>query len=105
MTARVLLVFALTCFAWVFFRAHSFSNAWQILTGIASMQGSLLQVDNKGRILKCAVMIAVLLAFELMPQKHEEPAPMRRLAFVAACAWVVLIFGTFSGNNFIYFQF
>jgi D-alanyl-lipoteichoic acid acyltransferase DltB (MBOAT superfamily) len=102
---RVALVFALTCFAWVFFRAHSFSNAWQILTGIASMQGSLLQVDNKGRILKCAVMIAVLLAFELMPQKREEPSPIRRLAFVAACAWVVLIFGTFSGNNFIYFQF
>src|SRR5437588_3228501 len=30
MTVRVLLVFNLTCFAWVFFRARSFSNAWQM---------------------------------------------------------------------------
>jgi alginate O-acetyltransferase complex protein AlgI len=101
---QLFLVFNLTCFAWVFFRAHSFSNAWEVLTGIASMHGSLLEVENRWRILKCVLMVAVLLAFEAMPQR-EEPTPMRRLAFVAACVWVVLIFGTFSGNNFIYFQF
>jgi len=48
----------------------------------------------------------VMLGFEaatLLPRR--EPSPAMRLAFVASCAWVVLIFGTFSGNNFIYFQF
>src|SRR5439155_133177 len=105
---QILLVFHLTCFAWVFFRAHSFSNAWQMLHGIAAMRGaSLMDVDNKLRVMKCALMIAVMLVFEavtlLQPRRHSTPA--WRLAFVAACAWVVLIFGTFSGNNFIYFQF
>jgi hypothetical protein len=77
-----------------------------MLSGIASMHGSILAIDNRGRIAKCVVMIAVLLgveAWSFLPKR--EPTPARRLAFVAACAWIVLIFGTFSGNNFIYFQF
>ena len=67
------------------------------------MQGGLEDIENRWRVLKCMLMIAVMLAFEMLPKR--EPAPSTRLAFVAACAWVVLIFGTFSGNNFIYFQF
>jgi hypothetical protein len=123
----ILLVFHLTCFGWIFFRASSFANAWQILRGIASMHGlHVADVDNKGLILKCVVMIAVLLIFEaatflpkmrravLAPAPDErvivsahpiEASPAYRLAFIAACVWVVLIFGSFSGNNFIYFQF
>ena len=104
---QIVVVFHLACFAWVFFRAHSFSNAWQILSGIASMHGSILAMDNRGRIAKSVVMIAVLLGFEaasFLP-KRQPATPAMRLAFVAACVWVVVIFGTFSGNNFIYFQF
>jgi alginate O-acetyltransferase complex protein AlgI len=105
----IIIVFHLTCFAWVFFRAHSFSNAWEVLSGIASMRGSLADVENRWRTLKCAVMIAVMLGFEavaFVPKwRTAEISPAMRLAFVAVCAWVVLIFGTFSGNNFIYFQF
>ena len=105
----LLIVFHLTCFAWVFFRAHSFSNAWEVLSGIASMSGRLADVENRWRTLKCVAMIAVLLAFEaaaFVPRwRTAEVSPAMRLAFVAVCAWVVLIFGTFSGNNFIYFQF
>ena len=107
----MLLVFHLTCFGWVFFRAHSFSNAFDVLWGIAAIRGArLADVDNKWRILKCAVLIAVMLGFEATSflrkgQRAPEFSPAWRLAFVAACAWVVLLFGTFSGNNFIYFQF
>jgi CBS-domain-containing membrane protein len=65
-----------------------------------------MNVENRGRIAKCVAMIGVLLAFEAMTfVRRLEPTPRMRLAFVAACAWVVLMFGTFSGNNFIYFQF
>lgn len=108
----VLLVFHLTCFGWIFFRASSFANAWQVLSGIASFHGAhLADIDNRGRILKCIVMIAVLLIFEagaFLPKRREEvgaSSPGLRLAFIAACIWVVLIFGSFSGSNFIYFQF
>lgn len=107
----VLLVFHLTCFGWIFFRASSFANAWQVLSGIGSFHGAhLADIDNRGRILKGVVMIGVLLLFEVaafLPKRDETRVtrPAFRLAFVAACVWVVLIFGSFSGNNFIYFQF
>src|SRR5438445_666566 len=61
----ILLVFHLTCFGWIFFRASSFANAWQILSGIASIRGlSVADIDNRGKILKCIVMVAVLVIFE-----------------------------------------
>ena len=107
----ILLVFHLTCFGWIFFRASSFANAWQVLSGIASFHGAhLADIDNRGRILKCVVMIGVLLLFEaaaFLPRREETVVtrPAFRLAFIATCVWVVLIFGSFSGNNFIYFQF
>jgi D-alanyl-lipoteichoic acid acyltransferase DltB (MBOAT superfamily) len=103
----MLLVFHLTCLGWVFFRAHSFHNAWQVLSGIASLRGaSLMDLDNRWRILKCIVMIAVMLGFEAAAfRPRREPSPTQRLVFVAACVWVLLIFGTFSGNYFIYFRF
>jgi D-alanyl-lipoteichoic acid acyltransferase DltB (MBOAT superfamily) len=123
----VLLVFHMTCFGWVFFRASSFANAWQMLSGIVSIHGlHLADIDNRGRILKCVVMVGVLLLFEaatFLPKRRKavlataddervtvsahpiEASPWLRLAFIAACVWVVLIFGSFSGSNFIYFQF
>jgi alginate O-acetyltransferase complex protein AlgI len=123
----VLLIFQLTCFAWIFFRASSFANAWQVLTGILHIHGMhIADIDNRGKILKCVVMVGVLLLFEaatFLPKRRKavlattpdervtvsahplEASPAMRLAFIAACVWVVLIFGSFSGNNFIYFQF
>jgi D-alanyl-lipoteichoic acid acyltransferase DltB (MBOAT superfamily) len=121
------LIFHLTCFAWIFFRASSFANAWQILTGIVSIHGpQLAGIDNRGRVAKCVLMVAIMLAFEaiaFLPKQRKavfattegekvtvsahplEASPALRLVFIAACIWVVLIFGSFSGNNFIYFQF
>jgi alginate O-acetyltransferase complex protein AlgI len=106
----VLLVFHLTCFAWVFFRAQSFGNAWRILSSIAAMRDmSLAAVDNKILVIKGAMLIAGLLLAEIvtLPSREasREVSPMRRLAFAATCIWVLLLFGSFSGNTFIYFQF
>jgi hypothetical protein len=106
----VLLVFHLTCLAWVFFRAQSFAGAWRILSSIAAMGDmSLAAVDNKILVIKGAMLIAGLLLVEVvtLPKREasREVSPVRRLAFAAACIWVLLLFGSFSGNTFIYFQF
>jgi hypothetical protein len=103
---QVLVVFHLTCFAWIFFRSPSFHVAWQYLSGIAHYHGSLLDIDNRWRILKCLLLIAGLLSFEFASFfSKREFTPALRLAFCATCVWIILIFGTFSGLNFIYFQF
>ena len=123
----IVLVFHLTCLSWVFFRAGSFRQAWQILRHIGEMRDmSLASVDQKVLVFKCAVLIAMLMLFELISflPKRRRPilapaaddavavsahapsvSPAMRLAFAAACLWAVLLFGTFSGNSFIYFQF
>jgi D-alanyl-lipoteichoic acid acyltransferase DltB (MBOAT superfamily) len=102
----ILLVFHLTCFAWVFFRAQSFRNAWQILSNIVAMRDlSFASVDNKILVLKGAMLIAGLLLVEVLTWKPRTISPARRLAFAASCIWILLLFGSFSGNTFIYFQF
>lgn len=106
----LLLVFHLTCLAWVFFRAQSFAGAWRILSTIAAMGDmSLAAVDNKILVIKGAMLIGGLLLAEVvtLPKREasREVSPVRRLAFAAACVWVLLLFGSFSGNTFIYFQF
>jgi alginate O-acetyltransferase complex protein AlgI len=102
----MLLVFHLTCFAWVFFRAQSFHNAWQILTSIASMREmNFASVDNRILVLKGALLIGGLLLIEILTLKPRDVSPARRLVFAASCIWLLLLFGSFSGNRFIYFQF
>jgi len=102
----MLLVFHLTCLGWVFFRAQSFADAWRILSTIAAMGDlSPAAVDNKILVIKGAMLIAGLLLVEIVTLRPREVSPVRRLAFAAACIWVLLLFGSFSGNTFIYFQF
>ena len=107
----ILLVFHLTCLGWIFFRSQSFAQAWSILRRIAEMGDmSFAGVEQKLLVLKASMLVAVLLLFEaigFLPKRQPvvEVSPARRLAFTAACLWALLLFGTFSGSSFIYFQF
>jgi alginate O-acetyltransferase complex protein AlgI len=123
----VVLVFHLTCVGWLFFRAGSFHDAWRMLTAIVAMRDmSFASVDNKLVVAKCAALIAGLVCVEalgFLPKRRKsilapEPgekvvvsahprdvAPVWRLAFAAACVWILLLFGSFAGTRFIYFQF
>jgi alginate O-acetyltransferase complex protein AlgI len=108
---RILLVFHLTCLSWIFFRSQTFSQAWTMIRRIAAMEDmSFASVDNKLLVLRGAVLIGMLIVFEAWSFRRggtvvAEPRPALRLAFTAACVYVLLLFGTFSGNSFIYFQF
>src|ERR1043165_1213961 len=123
----IFVVFHLTCLGWIFFRAETFARAWEIIRGIASMNDlSLASVPQKFLVVKALLLVGGLTVFEaltflpktrrpVLAAKPDEKVgapphpPVRtaavRLAFVAACTWIVLVFGTFSGNTFIYFQF
>jgi hypothetical protein len=92
--------FHLTCFAWVFFRAQSFQNAWQILTSIASMRdlsfASRRQQDPRAQ---GSDADRRLLLVEVVTLRPREISPARRLAFAASCIWVLLLFGSFSATR------
>jgi alginate O-acetyltransferase complex protein AlgI len=107
----ILLVFHLTCLGWILFRSQSFAQAAMIVHRIAGMGDmSFSGVEQKLLVLKASMLVAVLVLFEaisFLPRRQPvaDVSPARRLAFSAACLWALLLFGTFSGNSFIYFQF
>ncbi|HEV7428430.1 MAG TPA: MBOAT family O-acyltransferase [Thermoanaerobaculia bacterium] len=107
----VLVVFHLTCLGWVLFRASSFTRAWEIVHGIASLRGmSFDSVPQKFLVIKGMMLAGALFVFEAATFLTNSvrsflQRPVIRLSFIAACIWVLLTFGTFSGNTFIYFQF
>jgi len=105
------IVFPATCFAWIFFRAQSFGDALDVIEGIALRNSlSLAAVENQLVAVKGAFLIAVLVAVEAASFSPALVArwrslPLLRYGAVAAALWGIAIFGTFSGANFIYFQF
>ncbi len=114
---QVLTTFALVCFAWIFFRAGTFSDAQYIITHMFT-RWSLYQVrvtfmPEAMRIEFVAVILAILLmeVIEwlwrrkgLRLQFTQQPVWMRWAAYYAM-VMVILLFGEFSEQVFIYFQF
>jgi hypothetical protein len=104
-------VFVLTSFAWIFFRADSFQAAWTVITRIASLDGmSPASVPLPIVAAKGLVLIGGLVALEVFmesPRLRESYAANRKLAVAGASCllWMIAFLGTFSGGQFIYFQF
>jgi D-alanyl-lipoteichoic acid acyltransferase DltB (MBOAT superfamily) len=109
--ASGLFVFHAVCFAWIFFRAQSFTVAAEVISGIATRtELSLAQVTNKFLVTKAIALIAILVAVEALSFQTGFVARLRahpalRFAAAALIVWGIAVLGTFSGANFIYFQF
>lgn len=112
----MLTVYTLTLVAWVYFRSgsmgtKSFSNANQILSGIFSFEDfSWNSVFNKFQIIKGFLVIGILLSVEVTNIKMgwnqlQLTHPALRIIAFACLIWLIALFGTFSANSFIYFQF
>ena len=100
--------FQLVVFAWIFFRAASFGQAFDVITGILTLQGG---VTDGGAIFLVLLLGAVTLAIDLAQRNRETHTPMLELTPVLQGAlygvFVVSIL-VFSGGEtvpFIYFQF
>ena len=107
---QILITFVLTCFAWVFFRANSASQAFYIVKSIIAFKGPLF-VDAP-QLIYGAFAILFLLLIELrLEYWHHSPLPFKSKYRIAEqSAYVVLIVilltvGVFDGSQFIYFQF
>ena len=107
----ILLVFAFTNLAWVFFRSPDFGIAVQMLKGMAGMEGfSFVNVMNKFIVLKGCLLIGLMLTVEVSNFKLNYNSlilgnPVFRVASFAVLLWLIATFGTFGSNAFIYFQF
>lgn len=110
---KVIVTFHLVLFAWIFFRARNLSDAMTIIKNIPRSFGlaAALAVISRADLVIAFGAILFLLAAELLQRKSEfrkiltlQPAIVRTVAYISIIALIVL-FGKFGGNDFIYFQF
>ena len=112
----ILVVYLLTLLGWIYFRSGSmgrgsFSIANDIISSILSFDRfSWNDVVNKFQVMKGFLLIAVLLLLEISNPYFkwnfvQLERPGIRIALFAGVLWLIALFGTFSANSFIYFQF
>ena len=106
--SQIALTFAMTCVAWVFFRAGSVAEAWHIVGRIASDVLTTRPVLTDKR---AVIWIALLFAVEWTQREHAHPLHVEHLprsvrwaAYYAMVA-VLFLFAPVRYQPFIYFQF
>ena len=107
-TGAMLKTSLLVSFAWIFFMASSFSDAYGILTGIFTRPYQGLDYQPFVPLLVGCVLLLSLEWLqrekEFFLQIAELPFPVRWLAY-NLCIVIILVFGAFGSTGFIYAQF
>jgi D-alanyl-lipoteichoic acid acyltransferase DltB (MBOAT superfamily) len=106
----ILVTFVLVLIAWVFFRADSLSEAFNIIGKILSMQGDIFFKPSElgFALLAIGSLIFIDLKHEFRGGRHLILHSSRfpvRLAGVVFLVVSILLLGVFDGSQFIYFQF
>jgi D-alanyl-lipoteichoic acid acyltransferase DltB (MBOAT superfamily) len=113
--SQSLAVFALVCFAWVFFRASSIQDAYTIITNATAVHMSQFSLnmlgENPFELFAGMFFICLLIIIEWNMRGKQMRVFMStrpwyyRWALYIMLVLVILNFGVFGGNSFIYFQF
>ena len=107
----MLIVYLLTCFAWIYFRSPTFAVADQVIHSVLSFENvSWASVSNKFIAIRCFLLIGILLAVEVSNLRVHYAQllvrqPVLRLVAYACIFWLIALMGTFGSSSFIYFQF
>ena len=110
---KMLFVFILVDFAWIFFRANSLSDAFHIIENLGNWQlANFSETINGFGLLTFLLMMVILLIFviidPIMDRILKENTPLslwqNQLIYSTLTA-VILIFGFFGEVQFLYFQF
>lgn len=113
MGGRILFTFFFVCLAWVFFRAASLADAFQIIAAILSTNSSEIAVLAVRADLLLPVGLTIVLflmdgASRTNPLEHTVstlPQPLRWLLYTGAL-WAIVVSAVFGvRQQFIYFQF
>ncbi|PRY11228.1 D-alanyl-lipoteichoic acid acyltransferase DltB (MBOAT superfamily) [Pontibacter ummariensis] len=120
---QVLTVFTLVCFSWIFFRANTITDAFYIVRESFASIGNVSQVfamdvshalfmDQGARVFTISVLSIILMETVHLVQRNgsvsqlimQRPAWVRWSVYYLAII-VVLLFGQYGQQEFIYFQF
>ncbi|MGH9383129.1 MAG: MBOAT family O-acyltransferase [Vicinamibacterales bacterium] len=108
-TVKVVFFFQLVCVGWLFFRAESMSQAWEMLAAVVRMVDAPFAVT--GTLARLAFFIVPIALVEWYQYRKQDalalyylPVPVRGTYYLAIVLLIVSA-GVHAGNEFIYFQF
>jgi hypothetical protein len=118
---KILTTFSLICFAWIFFRADTISDAFHIIANLFTGWGRVFTVrilENipfwgplRFELVVSLISIGILLCVQLLEEGgniidrfSEKPAWIRWPVYYSLLL-AILLFGNFGAKQFIYFQF
>lgn len=108
---QIFITFILSCFAWIFFRANSITDAFTIIKKILTDRGSIF-IGKPSIMIYSFLGIFILLFVELKKEFYKGEFSffnhknwvVRNLSY-AFLIIIILLIGVFDGGQFIYFQF
>ena len=104
----IVFTFLLISFTWIFFRANSVSDAFQIINSIFTKQGQIFIGGNSNFIMS-VFGISLLIVKEIYDEyfKHNFDFQKKSISWIWYLTLIILILmiGVFDGSQFIYFQF
>lgn len=105
---KIMLTFGLTCFAWIFFRSESVTQAISYIERI--FDASLFTFPRPFPF-KCMVLIGLMLIIEWLNRgkihglEIDRYQPWIRRILYLVIIYIILRYANFGNNEFIYFQF
>ena len=108
---RVFVVFHLVCFAWIFFRCHTFSHALDVIGHCVTWLSHPFTLNGGGIQRNMVAMIVFWLVFEWAEERFTLPArfrvasPWLKLAVGYCAISFIALFAETNPKAFIYFQF
>jgi alginate O-acetyltransferase complex protein AlgI len=104
---RILLTFHLVCFAWIFFRAPSVSDAWLVITKILNI---FVAPSTHGLPIKILLLGTAVCVFEWISHHTRwliltKWPPFARWTFYYAVVLIVITYANLHYTPFIYFDF
>ena len=104
------LMFQVTCFGWLIFRAESFGQLVRFTRLLfTDFRPTTATIDSL-LVPMLMVVVPLLVVHVYQARRESEEAPLElpllpRYALYGAVFWCVLLWGSFEGAQFIYFQF
>jgi len=110
---RIIITFHLVCLLWIFFRAKTINDAFIIISGIFNAftnatnlanQNSLMPMED---VILISSFLIVVFIYEVLKNTSSSflKIPYIKFALFTFIFWITFMWGAFSNQQFIYFQF
>jgi len=105
--AMMVVTFAMTIFAWIFFRAPTIHDAIQYIKGLSRFSFGIQYLAIQRYNIELILLILAFILVEWSSRRYEHPVHGRfKIAKVLLIITGILMFGVYSApSDFIYFQF